>query len=88
MRCDLLLVNITVGGCRAFEMSLGKDVSLPTLIYVNMIFVESLCIEIQCHTSFCCKNGLIREDILIFHLHFFFSICAQNPLSLLYPKTH
>lgn len=36
---DLLLVNIGVGDCRAFEMSLGRDVSLPILIDVNMIFV-------------------------------------------------
>lgn len=38
---DLLLVSARVGNNGAFEMTSGKDVSLPMLIYVNMIFVES-----------------------------------------------
>lgn len=38
---DLLLVSARVGDNGAFEMTSGKDMSLPMLIYVNMIFVES-----------------------------------------------
>lgn len=36
-----LPVSPRVGDSGAFEMTLGKDMSLPMLIYVNMIFVES-----------------------------------------------
>lgn len=38
---DLLLLSATVGDNGAFEMTSGKDVFLPMLIYVNKIFVES-----------------------------------------------
>lgn len=77
-------MNIAVGDCRTFEIPLGKDLSLPTLIYVNMIFVESFRSEIHYHNSFLLLIN--KEGGLNCFFFFFLGMCALNSLSLLYPK--
>lgn len=84
----MLLVSARVGDNRAFEMTSGKDVSLPMLIYVNMIFVESFLTEIQCYSSFLLQEWINKGEHLNSVFPFFFSICSLNPLSLLHPKMY
>lgn len=69
---DLLLVSARVGDNRAFETTSGKDVSLPMLIYVNMIFVESFWTEIQRHSSFLLQEWINKGGHLNFVFPFFF----------------